>query len=128
MRTPAGTFGKKWKWVPQRALAEIIFLSVREVLAPVKGHPDSKRQARRKARDLTRYGARTLKATGEIYIPSPRPKKKRELKAMQHRMREEQEKFARECAARLLGMRNRDADRPFSAEEILRARRTHAAA
>lgn len=52
----------------QRELRQVVFLAVREALnAPA--HPDSKRQARRRQRDLTRYGGRAFKMSEVSYTP-----------------------------------------------------------
>ena len=96
-------FGKKWRWVPQGGLAEIIFLCVREVLDPSPAHPDSKRTARRKARDLERQGARILKQSSVSCSPAKKTSKRREIKEMQARLREDREKMAAAVARRLLG-------------------------
>ena len=106
MRTPAGLFGKKGRWVPQRGLAEIIFLCVREVLDPSPAHPDSKRTARRKARDLERQGARILKQRSVSCSPAKKTRKRREIKEMQARLKQDREKMAAAVAARLLGRKH----------------------
>jgi hypothetical protein len=103
MRTPAGMFGKKWRWVPQRGLAEIIFLCVREVLDPSPAHPDSKRQDRRKRRDLERYGARILKQSSVSCSPAKKTRKRAEIKEMRARLQKEREQHAAIIARRLLG-------------------------
>lgn len=91
-------------WGRMGRLGRVIFLSVREALhAPA--HPDSKRQDRRKARDLARYGARVLKRAGVVTCPIAQGHKRREFKEMQQRMREEEKKRTREVASRLLGVK-----------------------
>ena len=102
MRTPAGMFGKKWRWVPQRGLAEIIFLCVRDALYS-HPHPDSKRQDRRKRRDLERYGARILKQSSVSCSPAKKTSKRREVKAMRLRLQAERKEFASKIATRLMG-------------------------
>jgi len=78
----------------QRELRRVVLFAVRDALNS-PAHPDSKRQARRKERDLTRYGGRILKQASVTSCPVTRE--------MRKRIREEQEKFAAACAARLLG-------------------------
>jgi hypothetical protein len=52
----------------QRDLKQVVFFAVREALnAPA--HPDSKRQERRKRRDLERYGSRAFKTAEVSYTP-----------------------------------------------------------
>ena len=97
------SLGKRFRWVPQRGLAEIIFLCVREVLDPSPAHPDSKRQDRRKRRDLERYGARILKQSSISCSPAKKTSKRREIKAMRLRLQEERKEQAAIIAGRLLG-------------------------
>lgn len=92
------------RWGHSGNLGRVIFLSVRDALT-VPAHPDSKRQNRRKQRDLARHGARTLKRAGVVSCPAQKINKKREIKEMQQRMREEQKKMAKAVAARLLGVK-----------------------
>ena len=99
----------RFRWTLQRGLTEVVFIAVRDALQSCP-HPDSKRQARRKARDLERHGARILKASNvTVQLGNNHPRKRREIKELVKRHREEQAKFARECAARLLGRGKRAA-------------------
>jgi hypothetical protein len=93
------------RWGNYPTLGRIVFLTVREALHG-HPHPDSKRQERRKARDLTRYGARILKQARVTSCPVTRISKRREVKLMRQRIREENERQAREVAARLLGSKH----------------------
>ena len=90
------------RWMPQRYLAQVVLRAIRDALES-PAHPDSKRQDRRKRRDLERYGARILKQSSVSCSPAKKMRKRREIKLMMQRIREEQEKFAAKCAARLLG-------------------------
>lgn len=67
------------------------------------GHPDSKRQARRKQRDCARYGGRRLKEASVTSCPVQRTRKRREVREMRRRLEAERKEFARTVAARLLG-------------------------
>ena len=99
------SLGKKFRWVNNRALTEVVFLSVRDALNS-PAHPDSKRQARRKARDLERYGGRILKQSNVSCQPPVKISKRREFKEMRVRIQLEQVEFARKCTARLLGRKH----------------------
>jgi hypothetical protein len=90
---------------PQRLLARIVFLSVRDALN-ARPHPDSKRQARRKARDLERYGARMLKVSNVTCQSPTRTSKRQEFKKIQLELKIEREQQARKVAARLLGRKH----------------------
>lgn len=89
----------------QRLLARIVFLSVRDALNSCP-HPDSKRQARRKRRDLERHGARVLKQSNVCIQVEQKTRKRREIKLMRARIKKEQEEFAKTVAARLLGRKH----------------------
>ena len=97
------SLGKRFRWVPQRGLAEIIFLCVRDALDPSPAHPDSKRQDRRKRRDLERHGARILKQSSVSCSPAKKISKRREVKAMRLRLQAERKEFASKIATRLMG-------------------------
>lgn len=92
------------RWGNAGYLGRIVFLSCRDSLN-ASAHPDSKRQDRRKRRDIARYGARTLKRAGVVSCPAQKINKKRELKEMQQRMREQEKRMAKAVAARLLGVK-----------------------
>ena len=93
------------RWIPQRYLAQVVLRAIRDALeAPA--HPDSKRTARRKARDLERHGARILKQSSVSCSPAKKTSKRREIKEMQARLREDREKMAAAVARRLLGGRH----------------------
>jgi hypothetical protein len=94
--------GKRFRWVAQRGLSEVIFLSVWDALIS-HPHPDSKRQDRRKRRDLERHGARILKQSSVSCSPAKKTNKRREVKAMRLRIQEERKEFARKIATRLMG-------------------------
>ena len=93
-------------------LGKLVFLAVRDALYS-PAHPDSKRQERRRQRDLARYGARIMKASGEVYCAgkstNARKVLRRELREARERRREEtrreQLRMARAVAERLLGRR-----------------------
>jgi hypothetical protein len=90
------------RWGTDRLLNKLIFLAVREALnAPA--HPDSKRQDRRKQRDLTRYGARILKRDGVLSCPARKINGRRERKDMQRRLADERKEMARNVSLRLQG-------------------------
>jgi hypothetical protein len=85
-----------------QSLGKVVFFAVREALnAPA--HPDSKRQDRRKRRDLERYGARVLKRDGVISCPVTRTDGKRERRDMQRRLADERKQMARNVSLRLQG-------------------------
>lgn len=91
------------RWGSNPTLGKLVFLSVRVALyAPA--HPDSKRQDRRKRRDLERYGARLLKQDHVLSCPAKKSSKKREVKSMRARMEAERESKAFEVARRLQGL------------------------
>ena len=94
--------GKRFRYVSQCSLSEVIFLSVWDALIS-HPHPDSKRQDRRKRRDLERYGARILKQSSVSCSPAKKTSKRREIKAMRLRLQEERKEFARKIATRLMG-------------------------
>lgn len=91
------------RWGRQSDLQKLVFLSVREALyAPA--HPDSKRQDRRKRRDLERYGARLLKQEHVVSCPANKFSKQREVKAMRARIEAENKNTAHHLARRLRGL------------------------
>jgi len=89
----------------QKGLKQVVFFAVREALnAPA--HPDSKRQERRKRRDLERYGARVLKREYVVSCPDASISKRQqrhEMKMIILRDEREKKEFARKVAERLLG-------------------------
>jgi hypothetical protein len=85
-----------------QSLGKVVFFAVREALnAPA--HPDSKRQDRRKRRDLERYGARILKRDGVLSCPVMRINGWRERRDMQRRLADERKEMARNVSLRLQG-------------------------
>ncbi|CAM5998718.1 unnamed protein product [Sphagnum balticum] len=105
-KTPAGdeflAFETELEMAGERELKTVVFLAVRSALyAPA--HPDSKRQARRKQRDLTRYGARVLKQDHVTSCPPVRTNKRHELRHMRERMEIERKEYEAQVTARLLG-------------------------
>lgn len=90
------------RWGRYGDLQRLVFLSVRDALHS-PAHPDSKRQERRKQRDLARYGARVLKESRVTSCPVQKTNRRRELRDIQRRLQEEQKEFAKAIAARLLG-------------------------
>ena len=89
-------------WIPQRYLAQVVLRAIRDALES-PAHPDSKRQDRRKRRDLERHGARILKQSSVSCSPAKKTSKRREVKAMRLRLQEERKEFARKIATRLMG-------------------------
>lgn len=76
MRHPCGR--EIWQ-----ALGKVVYVAVREALHNPP-HPDSKRQARRKARDLERYGARMLKEVSVTSCPPQKNDKRQDIKTIQY--------------------------------------------
>jgi hypothetical protein len=90
------------RWIPQRYLAQVVIRAIRDALES-PAHPDSKRQDRRKRRDLERYGARILKQSSVSCSPAKKTSKRREIKAMRLRLQAERKEFASKIATRLMG-------------------------
>jgi hypothetical protein len=90
------------RWIPQRYLAQVVLRAIRDALES-PAHPDSKRQDRRKRRDLERYGARILKQSSISCSPAKKTSKRREIKAMRLRLQAERKEFASKIATRLMG-------------------------
>jgi hypothetical protein len=90
------------RWIPQRYLAQVVLRAIRDALES-PAHPDSKRQSRRKDRDLERHGARILKQSSVSCSPAKKTSKRREVKAMRLRLQEERKEFASKIATRLMG-------------------------
>lgn len=108
------------RWGSNYTLKRLVFLAVRDALQQ-PAHPDSKRQARRRARDLERHGARVLKESCVTSCPVTRNSKKREVREMRHRLQAEQEKTASTVADRLLGKTpNRELDTLLGCRESYR--------
>lgn len=90
-----------WMRLPYRVQDETLVSPDGQVLARTvqgasdrlmsPGHPDSKRQARRKQRDLARHGSREFKLSEAVYTPLL--------------LREEQRIFTGFVASRLMGRR-----------------------
>ena len=89
-------------WIPQRYLAQVVLRAIRDALES-PAHPDSKRQDRRKRRDLERHGARILKQSSVSCSPAKKTNKRREIKAMRLRLQAERKEFASKIATRLTG-------------------------
>ena len=90
------------RWMPQRYLAQVVLRAIRDALES-PAHPDSKRQDRRKRRDLERHGARILKQSSVSCSPAKKTSKRREVKAMRLRLQVERKEFASKIATRLMG-------------------------
>jgi hypothetical protein len=90
------------RWIPQRYLAQVVIRAIRDALES-PAHPDSKRQDRRKRRDLERHGARILKQSSVSCSPAKKTSKRREIKAMRLRLQAERKEFASKIATRLMG-------------------------
>jgi len=85
-----------------QSLGKVVFLAVREALnAPA--HPDSKRQDRRKRRDLERYGARILKRDGVLSCPARKNSEQQDAKRIVAQFRKDELFAARILAGRLNG-------------------------
>jgi hypothetical protein len=85
-----------------RTLANLVLSAVRQAFDS-PAHPDSKRQAKRRQRDLERYGARILKQSSVSCSPAKKTSKRREIKAMRLRLQVERKEFASKIATRLMG-------------------------
>jgi hypothetical protein len=90
------------RWIPQRYLAQVVLRAIRDALES-PAHPDSKRQDRRKRRDLERYGARILKQSSVSCSPAKKTRKRAAIKEMRARLQEERKEFASKIATRLMG-------------------------